>query len=75
MGKKTKEHRKKISKRNEQIKLKQNKIKKAQEDFIMQMIEREKQAGKFNTPVMPLPGFEGPNVGMPSPISINGPQI
>ena len=75
MGKKAKEHRKKISKRNEQMKLQEGKMKKAQQDFLMKMIEREKQAGQFNSPVMPLPqgplvDVHGPILGMPS-----GPQI
>ncbi len=52
MGKKAKDHRKKIAKRNEEIKLNQKRFKKAQED-IMQIIEREKAAGKFdNNPSM-----------------------
>jgi hypothetical protein len=80
MGKKAKEHRKKISQRNEQIKLQEKKIKKAQQEFLMQMIEREKQAGQFNSPVMPLPGgplTEGPLVNIPGPsLGVpSGPQI
>jgi hypothetical protein len=80
MGKKAKEHRKKIAQRNEQIKIQEKKMRKAQQDFLMQMIEREKQAGQFNSPVMPLPGGilpEGPMVGnIPGPLGIpTGPQI
>ncbi len=48
MGKKAKEHRKKIAKRNEAINLQKRRIKKAQEEMLMQLIEREKAAGKFN---------------------------
>jgi hypothetical protein len=60
MGKKEKEHRKKITKRNEAIKMQQRKIKKAQEEFLMQLIEREKNAGKFNNPVenAPIPDVD-----------------
>ena len=43
MGKKAKEHRKKIAKRNEATKLKEKKVRKAQQDFLMQLIEQEKQ--------------------------------
>ena len=74
MGKRTKEHRKKVAKRNEQSKQQQKKLEKAQKEFLMQLIEQEKQKGLFNSPVMPLPGglplTEGPTLGIP-----NGPQI
>ena len=72
-GKKAKEHRKKVAKRNEQIKQQQRKIEKAQKEFLMQLIEQEKQNGLFNSPVMPLPNLpltEAPTLGIP-----NGPQI
>jgi hypothetical protein len=68
MGKKEKEHRRKVTKRNEAIKVQQKRLKKAQENFIMEMIEREKAAGKFdNNTQVPIPGVSGP--------IINGPQI
>lgn len=52
MGKKLKEHRKKVAKRNEAIKTAQKQFQKAQKDFLMQMIERERAAGKFDsTPI------------------------
>jgi hypothetical protein len=73
MGKKAKEHRKKIAKRNEQIKQQQRKVEKAQKEFLMQLIEQEKQKGLFNSPVMPLPNLpliESSTLGIP-----NGPQI
>ena len=65
MGKAKKEHRKKVAKRNENIKTAQKKFQKTQQDFLMQMIEREKAAGAFNgTPIT------DPNqiVGAPTPI-------
>jgi len=68
MGKKAKEHRKKIALRNEQVKIQKNKAKKIQDDFLMKLIEQENKKGLFNSPVTPLP-FEGPMLG------INGPQI
>lgn len=64
MGKKAKEHRKKIQARNNAIKSAQKKFQKTQQDFLMQMIEREKAAGAFNgTPIT------DPNqiVGAPAP--------
>ena len=75
MGKRTKEHRKKVAKRNEQIKQQKRKMEKAQHDFLMQLIEAEKQKGQFNSPVMPMPGFEGPTLGVPSAPIVSGPQI
>jgi len=50
MGKQKKEHRKKVAKRNEQLNMQQNRMKKAQQEFI-QMIEKEKAAGKFDNPI------------------------
>ena len=74
MGKKAKEHRKKISKRNEEMKLQIKKAQQAQRDALMKLIERERQSGSFdNPPVQSLPGFEGPNLGIPAISS--GPQI
>ena len=73
MGKKAKEHRKKIAKRNEEMKLQIKKAQNAQKEALMQLIERERQAGAFNNPVQSLPGFEGPNLGIP--VTPSGPQI
>lgn len=70
MGKKAKEHRKKVAARNQKIKQQQKSIQNAQRKFIMDLIEREKQAGAFeNNPLIntPLPGVDGP--------VIEGPQI
>jgi hypothetical protein len=67
MGKKDKLHRKKVAKRNEQIKMDQKKLQKAKEEFIMKMIQREKEAGKFNN--NPSAPTSGPI------IDIEGPQI
>jgi hypothetical protein len=75
MGKIDKEHRKKVAKRNEQIKQQKRKMEKAKQDFLMNIIEAEKQKGSFNSPVMPMPGFEGPNLGIPSVPVVSGPQI
>lgn len=79
MGKKAKEHRKKVAKRNEQINQQRKKYEKQQKEFLMNLIESEKQKGAFNSPVMPMPGFEGPNLGLQSDnspfIMPVGPQI
>lgn len=79
MGKKAKEHRKKVAKRNEQISQQRKKYEKVQKEILLNLIESEKQKGAFNSPVMPMPGFEGPNLGLTvdnsSNISLLGPQI
>jgi hypothetical protein len=75
MGKNAKEHRKRVAKRNEQIKQQKRKMEKAQQEFLMKLIEAEKQKGSFNSPVMPMPGFEGPNLGMPIDNSTFNPTV
>lgn len=61
MGKNKKEHRKKVAKRNEALKIQENRIKKMQQDYIMQMIQREKEAGKFDD--VKIEGVDGPAIG------------
>ena len=51
MGKKAKDHRKKVAKRNESMKLQQKKMQMSQQDYLMEMIQKEKAAGAFNSPV------------------------
>ena len=52
MGKKAKEHRKKVAKRNEAIKTIQKKYEKERSNFLTNLIQREKEAGAFNsTPI------------------------
>jgi len=54
MGKKAKEHRKKVAKRNAQIKQTQAKYQKMQKEMLMSLIEQEKQKGLFdNMPQIP----------------------
>ena len=64
MGKKAKEHRKKVAKRNETIKNEQRKFQKQQHERLMELIEREKQMGSFNNtpnaPTIDIPGLQGP---------------
>ena len=56
MGKQKKEHRKKIAKRNELINQEKKRFKKIQQDLLMQLIEKEKKAGKFNNQTVPSSG-------------------
>ena len=55
MGKKEKEHRKKVAKRNERIKQEQKKNEKIGFEFLKRLIESEKMKGLFNNEVQPLP--------------------
>jgi len=50
MGKAKKEHRKKIAKRNAEIKAIQKKFEKSRQEQLMELIQREKAAGAFNAP-------------------------
>lgn len=58
MGKNKKEHRKKVAKRNEIINAQKRKMQKAQEEFIKAMIEKEKQAGKFDNNEVMIPNID-----------------
>lgn len=52
MGKKAKEHRKKVAARNEAIKTMQKKFEKERNNYLMNLIQKEKEAGAFNsTPI------------------------
>jgi hypothetical protein len=49
MGKKAKEHRKKVAKRNLEIEQKKNKFKKDMQQYILsQQIKKEKEAGLYD---------------------------
>lgn len=48
MGKKAKEHRKKVAKRNEKINSEKKKIQKLQMDYLNKLIAKEQAAGKFD---------------------------
>lgn len=80
MGKKTKEHRKKVAKRNERLNEQKKKHQKAAMDFLMKLIRKEKEKGAFDGPIMPMPGTnaeETINFNQPSTeqTTLNGPQI
>lgn len=63
-----KEHKKKVSKRNNKINEEKTKLKNAQRDFFMKLIEEEKKKGLFDS----NPLIEGPT--MDDPI-LDGPEI
>jgi hypothetical protein len=80
MGKRDKEHKKKVAKRNERLSMERKKFEKQQRNFFMELIEREKAAGKFdNNQTIPfnLTGDVLPILGQPLSISPDtiGPQI
>ena len=65
MGKKAKDHRKKVAKRNENIKTAQKRYETDKNKFLTELIRREKEAGKFNsTPITSQEDI----IGAPAPI-------
>lgn len=68
MGKKAKEHRKKVAARNERMNAAKKQLQKQQERFLMDLIQREKEAGRFNSPTEPM-------VDVPEINITDGPQI
>jgi hypothetical protein len=75
MGKAKKEHRKKIAKRNAEIKTQQKKQQKQAQEFLMNLIQKEKAAGAFDG--TPIKSNDEIIIGAPSPIltDLNGPII
>ena len=75
MGKAAKDHRKKVAKRNEAIKEMKKKNQKIQIDFLKQLIEKEKAAGKFNS--IPVTNEDGIVLNISEPIlsEQNGPIL
>jgi hypothetical protein len=71
MGKKAKEHRKKVAKRSEKIKNERKNQEKMAMNFLKKLIEKEKASGAFNSPVQPLPSAELPSTNP----TFMGPQI
>lgn len=77
MGKKAKEHRKKVAKRNAKI---NEQKKKTAMDFLMNLIRKEKERGAFDNPVQPVLNSEEVNptqnnTEVPTIADFNGPQI
>ena len=80
MGKKAKEHRKKVAKRNAILNEQKKKQQKTAMDFLMKMIRKEQNSGAFDGPVMPMPvnnSEESINYNQPTTeqTTLNGPQI
>jgi len=63
-SKQRKDHKKKVANRNSRINQEKEKIQKSQREFLMNLIEKEKEKGLFdNTPSIPsLPTLEGPTI-------------
>ena len=58
-----KNHKKKVSSRNIEIKNKRNKIQKAQKEFIEQLIKSEQEKGMFDNDQTALPSeIQGPTI-------------
>lgn len=75
MGKRAKEHRKKVEKRNRMITNERKRMEKVQKEFL-DMIQEENRKGMFNSPTMPLPTLDGQLTGLAINSTIlNGPQI
>jgi hypothetical protein len=72
MGKKAKEHRKKVAKRNQKISETKKKQEKSTMDFLMKLIQKEKEKGLFDNPVQPLSITEPQSNEQQT---FNGPQI
>lgn len=68
MGKKAKEHRKKVAARNEKINTAKKQLQKQQHQFLMDLIKREQEAGKFNNPTQPV-------IDVPEINITDGPQL
>ena len=76
-----KDHKKRVAKRNNILNQERKKMEKAQKEFIMKLIQEEKEKGLFNnTPEkLNLPDPVIPTMGMPitdpSTIGVEGPRI
>lgn len=68
MGKKAKEHRRKVQLRNNKIKEEKSRIDKFRKEFIMNMIKQEQEKGMFNNNPS-IPSVDGPS------LNIDGPSI
>ena len=72
MGKKDKKHRKKVEARNNRLKNEKARLEKAKREFIMKLIEQEKQKGMFdNNPTIDPINKDVPSVD----ITLEGPQL
>lgn len=78
MGKKAKEHRKKVAKRNAKLNEQKKSHQKKAMDYLMKLIRKEKEKGMFDGPVQPSVSSQT-DVPNPTPTvtttDYNGPQI
>lgn len=76
MGKKAKEHRKKVARRNARMEEDNKKHRKAAMNHLMKLIQKEKEKGAFDNPIQPLPTNQIPTIA-PTIDNSNfaGPQI
>ena len=76
MGQLKKDHRKRVAARNANIKNNQKRLQKAQQEWLMDLINREKAAGKFDN-VPPAITDQEQILGAQEPIftEVNGPLI
>ena len=75
-----KEHKKRVAKRNNVMQQDKKKVQKEQKEFLMKLIEEEKQRGLFNSqpsdsilpnptlPTIGLPLTDGPSLGISGPM-------
>ena len=76
MGKNEKEHRKKVAKRNQKLTEDKKRQQKSAMDYLMKLIEKEKQKGAFNNPIQPLPGENETKSNLSNNLdTYSGPQI
>lgn len=72
MGKRAKEHRKKVQARNAKLKQQKEKVQKMQREFIMNLIKQEQEKGAFENNPTVNPVIEGPVIDS---TTIEGPQL
>lgn len=73
-----KDHKKRVAKRNNVIQQERKRYEKAQKEFLMKLIDEEKQKGLFNNPIQQLgeiSTFGLPTIGGPSLGFSEGPKL
>jgi hypothetical protein len=73
-----KEHKKRVAKRNNILNQERKKVEKAQKEFLMKLIQEEKEKGLFNNKPEEIKLPE-PTIGIPltdlNPVGFEGPKI
>ena len=75
MGKKSKQHRAKVAKRNKRLKDQENRQKKSAMKLLRNLIKREKEMGLFDSPVQEFPSSATQSDSKDTGSYLNGPQI